>query len=123
MNLTPLAALIALIAVFSIYRSISRVRADKMGLRAGLFWIILWTALAFFAAAPAAIDSLMAVVQMGDRRFFFAMCGVLVSLALIYELTTEVDRLRRQVARVVQEQALAGWDAKHKRGEGQADGP
>ncbi len=80
-----------------------------MGLRAASVWIILWTVLAFFALFPSAIDVLMNVAQMADRLFFITTCGVLVALALIFELTTKVDTLRRQVARLVQEHALAEW--------------
>jgi len=135
MKLTTMTVLLVALCAAALVTVFLLTRDERLGIRAAGFWCLLWVALGFFSLFPGTLDTLMHVAQMQDRPFFLSMCGILVLLALVFNLNTALDTTRRQFGQLVQELALEDLDrqlywadrpgptVRTHRGAGAADAP
>jgi hypothetical protein len=115
MKITTMTILLVLISVGGIWTIIHNLRHDRIGLRAAAIWIILWIGVGFFSIYPTAFYLLMSIAQMSDPLFFVSLCGILVLLALVFGLTTELEKTRKQLAHLIQELALYEFNKEVKK--------
>ena len=107
MKITAFTVLICLFAVISLVSLLQRVRRDVLGFRSALIWAVLWLSIAVFSVFPDLLNELMEAAEMENRLFFLLVIAVLVLSALVFNLTSRVDRLSRDVGLTVRELAIA----------------
>src|SRR6516162_7726567 len=103
MKITAFTVLICLFAVISLVSLLRRVRRDGLGFRSALIWAVLWLSIAVFSVFPDLLNELMEAAEMENRLFFLLVIAVLVLSALVFNLTSRVDRLSRDVGLTVRE--------------------
>ena len=109
MKITLVTVTIAVLAVIEVARTLLRLKRDRMGIRSGLIWLVMWSSIGFFSIFPEPLDTVMAIGQMQNRLSFVLLVAVVILFTLVFGLTTRLERLQREVARVVQELALSNY--------------
>ncbi len=66
----------------------------------------MWSAVGYFALFPSHLDSGLALAQMENRMFFITVIGLFVLFTRVFGQETQIERLHREVAHLVQELAL-----------------
>jgi hypothetical protein len=106
MKITAFTVLICLFAVISLVSLLRRLRRDGLGFRSALIWAVLWLSIAVFSVFPDLLNELMEAAGMENRLFFLLVIAVLVLSALVFNLTSRIDRLSRDVGLAVRELAI-----------------
>jgi hypothetical protein len=107
MTLTPLTVLIVAFALFEIVRVLLRISQDRMGIRSGLVWAVAWLAVGSVAIFPDLLNWVLEISQMQNRLLFALVLAVLFLLALVFGLTSRLERAERAMWRAHQELAIA----------------
>jgi len=105
-KVATISVIIMLVALLEIARTIRRASHDRMGIRVAAVWIVLWAAAGFFALFPDLLGQAVSLAQMGDRTFFITVVGLLVLFTIVFDHVEKLEVLRRDMARLVQENAL-----------------
>jgi hypothetical protein len=105
-KLTTISILIALVALFEIGRTVSRVKRDRIGIRSALLWACMWSGIGYFAMFPSHLDRGLELAQMENRMFFITVLALLVLFTLVFSQASQIERLKQDVAHMVQELAL-----------------
>lgn len=98
--------IISLFSSIQAARTILKAGQGSISIRQATVWIILWGAIGFGSLFPSRIDYFVRAAQMGDRMFFILLISVLVLFAVVFGMTARLDRMQRDFAKLVQEQAL-----------------
>jgi hypothetical protein len=106
MKLTIITLLIAVISVLEIARTLRRTRQDQLGVRPAVIWMGLWVGIGFFALFPNLLQTAVNLAQMEDRPFFITVVGLLVLFTLVFDQVTKTEKLRRDIVRLAQDNAL-----------------
>ena len=106
MKLTTITIVIVIIALFGIVRILMRLSKDKIKIRAALVWLVIWSGVGFFSLFPTLLNGAMNLLQMENRLFFITLVGLLILFALVFGLTSELERTNWRVAKLVRENAL-----------------
>jgi len=106
MKLTIITLLIAVISVLEIARTLRRTRQDQLGVRPAVIWMGLWVGIGFFALFPDLLQTAVNLAQMEDRPFFITVVGLLVLFTLVFDQVTKTEKLRRDIVRLAQDNAL-----------------
>jgi hypothetical protein len=106
MKLTTITLLIALISVLEIARTLRRTRQDQLGVRPAVIWMGLWVGIGFFALFPDLLQTAVSLAQMENRPFFITVVGLLVLFTLVFDQVTTTEKIRRDMARLAQDNAL-----------------
>ena len=109
MKITVFTVIICVFAGFSLVRLVSRVAADRMALRSALVWMVTWTSLAVFSIFPDLLNELVATAGMENRLFFVLTVAVLALFALLFNLTSRIDRMHRDIGLAIRELAVATY--------------
>jgi hypothetical protein len=123
MKITTFTVIICIFASFSLVRLLRRVVRDGTALPSALVWIVTWTSLAVFSIFPDLLNGLVAAAGMENRVFFVLMLAVLVLSGLLFNLTSRVDRLHRDIGLTVRELAVANYRIDNLDRKKQGDGP
>ncbi len=105
-KITTTSLLISLFALLCIVYIIHRLKRDEIGIRSALFWFILWFSIAFFSLFPDMLSTFMAFAQMQNRMFFITLFSLFCLFALVFNLYSTIDRIKRDISRVIQEIAI-----------------
>jgi hypothetical protein len=109
MKITAFTVIICIFASFSLVRLLRRVAADRIALRSALIWIITWMSLAVFSIFPDLLNEFVAAAGMENRLFFILTLAVLALFAFMFNLTSRVDRMHRDIGLTVRELAIANY--------------
>jgi hypothetical protein len=66
----------------------------------------LWVGIGFFALFPDLLQTAVDLAQMEDRPFFITVVGLLVLFTLVFDQVTKTEKLRRDIVRLAQDNAL-----------------
>jgi hypothetical protein len=109
MKITPLTIIICIFASVGLVRLLQRVARDGIALRSASIWIITWTSLALFSIFPDLLNELVAAAGMENRLFFVLIIAVMALTAIVFNLTSRMDRLNRDIGLVIRELAIANY--------------
>ena len=106
MIVTPLTVIILLLSLFEIGRTFYRMIHERLGIRSGLIWVIAWAVVGVVSVYPDLLNGLLEVAQMENRLAFAILLAVLFLLALVFSLTSRLERAERAVLRAHQDLAI-----------------
>jgi hypothetical protein len=109
MKITAFTVIICLFAILSLVRLLRRTARDGMALRSAIVWLITWLSLAVFSIFPDLLNQIVAAAGMENRLFFLLTLAALVLTALLFNLTSRVDRMHRDLGLAIREIALANY--------------
>jgi hypothetical protein len=107
MKITAFTVLISIFAIMSLASLLRQFGHNKLGIRSTFIWALMWLSIAVFSIFPDVLDDLMEAAGMGNRLFFVLVAAVLALLALVFNLTSRVDRLARDLGLALRELAIA----------------
>lgn len=116
MKLTVMSIMISLISVLEISRTLLKVKNDRVGIRTAGVWTFMWFAICLASLFPGILDRFMHMAQMYDRMFFVLVLAVFILFALVFELSTKLDKMQRDMGRIVQEISLERFNHDKKDG-------
>ncbi|MDY6954526.1 MAG: DUF2304 domain-containing protein [Thermodesulfobacteriota bacterium] len=111
MKISTFSILIASLSMVAIWIVLSRLKKDHVGIRSAAIWILLWFGIGFFCLFPGLLDAAMRFAQMQNRMFFILVSAVFVLFALVFNLASRMDRMQRDISRLIQEIALLNYKA------------
>ena len=106
MKITSITLLIAFFSLAAIVYTLNNIKKDIMGIRSAAIWLLLWAAIGFFSLNPSLLNSIMKLAQMEDRMFFILIAAVFILFALLFNLSSRIDKMQRTSARLIQEIAI-----------------
>ena len=114
MKLTPITILFVLFCVLFIALTVSRFRRDTIGIRAALLWVTLWFFIGLFSLFPSILDWIVRFAQMEVRIFFVLVVAVFMLFALVFNISSRLDKTERNIGKLVQELALLNQSLANK---------
>ena len=99
--------LFALLAAFQTLRLFAR---NRSAIRSTVLWTLIWIVIGVLGLFPVLIDMFMVGIQMRNRMFFLFMMAILILFAMLFQQSTRMEDLKRQISRVAQELALLRFD-------------
>lgn len=109
MKITIAGLLIASLSLVLLCITIRGIQKDRLGIRSGLIWIILWSLIGFFSVFPEFLDTAVYIVQMKKRLIFIMFIAILILLALLFNQTNKIDYLQRNMIKLAREIAVIGY--------------
>lgn len=106
MKITSITLFFTLFSVVAIIFTFKSLKKDTIGIRSALIWFLLWTGIGFFSLFPFLLDSIMHLTQMKNRMFFILISAVFILFAILFNLSSKLDKMQRDSARLVQEIAI-----------------
>ena len=114
MKLTPITLLFVLFCLLFIVLTVSRFRRDTIGIRAALLWVTLWFFIGLFSLFPSILDWIVRFAQMEVRIFFVLVVAVFMLFALVFNISSRLDKTERNIGKLVQELALLNQSLANK---------
>ena len=105
-KITSITILFAVVSTVSVWYTILRIRRDTIGIRSALIWILMWLGIGFFSMFPHLLNPLMRLTQMQNRMFFILIAAVFMLFALVFNLSSKLEKMQRTSSRLIQEMAL-----------------
>ena len=105
-KITSITILFAAVSTISVWYTILRIRRDTIGIRSALIWISMWLGIGFFSMFPHLLNPLMRLTQMQNRMFFILIAAVFMLFALVFNLSSKLEKMQRTSSRLIQEMAL-----------------
>jgi hypothetical protein len=109
MKITAFTVIICIFASIGLVRLLQRVARNGMALRSALVWIITWLCLAVFSIFPDLLNEIVAAAGMENRLFFVLIIAVMALAALVFNLTSRIDRMHRDIGLAIRELAIANY--------------
>lgn len=106
MKITIIRMLVFLASCLSIWFTLRKYKENALGFRSTLVWVILFFAIALSSIFPEVPDSVSPVLGMKNRMFFVLLVGILVLYALLFNVTSRLDKIERNIRKLVQDRAL-----------------
>jgi len=114
MSLTVLNYLVFIGSSFAVARTVYNFRTDKSSLRSSILWIFLWTSIGVVSIVPNLLDYILIVVKWQRRLNIALVIAVIILFALLFKLSSQIDRIEREASRSIQESALLNYKIKYK---------
>ena len=109
MKLTSVTLFFAVFALGMIFNIALRVKQERTGIRSALIWFFLWAFIGFFSLFPELLNWATRFAQMESRIIFVLLLAVFVLFAFMFSVTTRLDRMQRNIEKLVQEIALTNF--------------
>jgi hypothetical protein len=109
MKITAFTVIICIFAIVSLVRLLQHAARDGIALRSALIWITTWTSLAVFSIFPDLLDELVAAAGMENRLLFVLIIAVMALTAIVFHLSSRMDRMNRDIGLVIRELAIANY--------------
>jgi len=106
MRITVIRMLVFLASCVSIWFTLRKFKENTLGFRSMLVWVILFFAIAVSSIFPEVPDSVSPIMGMKNRMFFVLLVGMLVLYALLFNVTSRLDKIERNIRKLVQDRAL-----------------
>ena len=107
MKFTLIRLAVFVLCCFSFWFTVRKFKENGLGLRSTLVWLLLIAAIGLSSLFPELPDFLSPLMGMGNRMFFVLLVGMLVLYGLLFNVTSRLDRIERNIRRLTQERALA----------------
>jgi hypothetical protein len=109
MKITITTVFISLVSCLSIWRILANIKRESIGIRSAVVWLFIWVGIGFFALFPDLLDSAMHIAQMENRMFFILLLAVFILFAIVFNLTSQLDMMQRNLAKIVREISLINY--------------
>jgi hypothetical protein len=109
MKITSVTLFFAVFALGMIFNIALRVKQERTGIRSALIWFFLWVFIGFFSLFPELLNWATRFAQMESRIIFVLLLAVFVLFAFMFSVTTRLDRMQRNIEKLVQEIALTNF--------------
>lgn len=119
MKITTASIVFSLVAFVQVLRIVYQVRQDRLGIRSGLIWVLMWGGVGIGSLFPSTMDVLMRFAMMENRMFFILIIAVFVLFALVFDLVSRIEKSERNIAKLVQEIALLRFRLDEAKKEGE----
>ncbi|MGQ9655310.1 MAG: DUF2304 domain-containing protein [Thermodesulfobacteriota bacterium] len=119
MKITTASIVFSLVAFVQVLRIVYQVRQDRLGIRSGLIWVLMWGGGGIGSLFPSTMDVLMRFAMMENRMFFILIIAVFVLFALVFDLVSRIEKSERNIAKLVQEIALLRFRLDEAKKEGE----
>lgn len=107
MNIGPFQAAVLAIAVLHIARVIFLwKKKKKMEVSVAFFWVMIWAAIVFVAFDTQTLNALTTAVGIGRTVDLAMYIGILILLYVVFQLNMKVNKLERQLTKLVREISL-----------------
>ena len=106
MKISTITILIALASAFAIWRTLRQLGRDNVSIRFALIWCAMWLAIGVGSLFPVLVDHLARLAMMKNYLFFTSFIAIFILFALVFELSSRLERTQRNLARIVQELAI-----------------
>ena len=106
MSLQPIQIAALVVAVIHIARILSLWKSKKVPGKTAVFWFLIWFAVLFIVFATPAIDALSKPIGVGRGIDLVVYISILILFYIIFQLNMKVDKLEREITRLVRESAL-----------------
>lgn len=106
MNIGPFQAAVLIVAALHIARVIFLWRKRKIEVSVALFWVMIWAAIVFVAFDTQTLNALTTAVGIGRTVDLAMYIGILILLYVVFQLNMKVNRLERQLTKLVREISL-----------------
>lgn len=93
-------------AVIHMARVLVLWRSNKTPGRTALFWFVVWLAVLFVVFLTPVIDALSKPIGVGRGIDLVVYISILVLFFVVFQLNMKVDRLEREITKLVREIAL-----------------
>ena len=93
-------------AIIHIARILMLWRANKLPLRTAVFWFLVWFAVLLVVYATPLIDALSRPIGVGRGIDLVVYIAVMVLFYLIFQLNMKLDKLERDITKLIREIAL-----------------
>ncbi len=110
MKITSITLIFTLLSVLAIFLTLKSLKKDLMGIRSALVWLFLWIGIGFFSLFPSLLNSMMYFAQMESRMFFILVIAVFILFALNFNLSSKMEKMERNIARLIQEMAIKNYE-------------
>jgi hypothetical protein len=111
MKLTVVTLFFAGFSLCMIYVIARRIKQEKIGIRSAMVWFFLWICIGFFSLFPGLLDWAARLAQMESRIIFVLLFAVFVLFAFMFNVTTRLEKMQRNVEKLSQEIALVNFRA------------
>ena len=109
MKVTTITLLFFTVSCVAITRIVLDIKREAIGFRSSLVWIALWVGIGIFSLFPSALNYAMRLAQMQNRMFFILVVAVFILFALVFNLTSRLDKMERNIAELVQQLAMVNY--------------
>ncbi len=109
MKITSITLFFAVFSLVMILNIGFRVKQEKTGIRSALVWFFLWVFIGFFSLFPELLNWAVKFAQMESRIMFVLLVAVFVLFAFMFSVSTRLDRMQRNIEKLVQEIALINF--------------
>ena len=106
MNIGPFQIAVLIIAVIHIARIIFLWRKRKIEVSIAIFWAMIWTAVLFIAFDTQIVNSISSAAGVGRTVDLAIYIAILILLYVVFQLNMKVNRLERQLTKLVREISL-----------------
>jgi hypothetical protein len=114
LKITIAGIIICSLSLLLLFISIRSIQKDRLGIRSGLIWIMLWFSIGFFSIFPEFLNNAMQIVQMKNRFIFIMFIAILILLALLFNLTNRIDFLQRNLIKLAREIAVINYKVENQ---------
>jgi hypothetical protein len=106
MKITSITLIFLILSFAAISHTIYRLKNDRVGIRSAIVWLLLWSSIGFFGLFPNLLDPLMQLAMMKNRMFFIMVVAIVIVYTVIFNLSSQMDKVQRTSARLIQEVSL-----------------
>jgi hypothetical protein len=106
MTITPLRVLVFLVACAAIWLTLRRYRENAIGFRSAAVWVFLLGIIALTSLLPGLLGVIIPLTGMGSRMVVVLLVGILILYALIFNVTSRLEKMERDIRRLTQQRAL-----------------
>jgi len=109
MKITSISIIFFIIACFSMWRTIVKIKKETIGMRSGILWIVMWAGVGFFSLFPELLDIAVRLAQMKIRIVFILLVTVFILFALVFDYASRMDSMQRNIVKLAREIAIINY--------------
>jgi hypothetical protein len=106
MRITAIRVLVFVASCLSIWFAVRKLRKDALGIRSTGIWIGLFSAIAIASVFPELFNYLEPLTGMKNRMFLVLLVGILILYAMLFNITSRIEKIERSIRKLVQERAI-----------------
>lgn len=115
MKITTISVIFSLFAILEICHTIIRLKQETVGIRSAAVWLLMWVGVAIFSLFPNLLDTAIRLAQMQSRMFFVLTISVFILFAVVFNLSSRLDRMQRDMSKIIQEIAMINYKIEDRR--------
>jgi len=106
MKITSTTIIFTFCSFAAIFFTFNNLKKDIIGIRSAVIWLLLWFGVGFFSLFPGLLSSAMHLAQMKNRMLFILVMAVFILFAILFNMSSKLDKMQRTSARLIQEIAI-----------------